>query len=102
MCKTNKKEFDTIFDALIRVKEINPRKEPNKPNRAYKCEFCGKFHLTKGSHDALAKRNKKISEKVKRHEENFIKKETDFLIKKFKLYEPKTANNKQAKRKPRA
>lgn len=85
MCKTGKKEFDTIFDAQIRINQINPNKEANKPNRSYKCEYCNKYHLTKISHESNNERNRKIGEKVKKREENFIKRETEYYTKKFRL-----------------
>ena len=85
MCKTKKKEFDTIFDANIRLMQINPNKESDKPNRAYKCEYCNKYHLTRITHEKANERNRVINERVKKREEKFINIESNYWSKKFKI-----------------
>lgn len=83
MC--NKTKFDNWWDARFRIKQINPFGESNKPIREYKCLLCNKWHLTKIPLTSNNERTLKISEKVKKREEYFINKETEFWIKKFKL-----------------
>ena len=81
MCK--KKSFDNWWDAQTRINEINPDKENDKPQRYYKCLDCNKWHLTKISTDSNNQRNQKIAKKVKNREKHFIRKETEFWIKKI-------------------
>lgn len=83
MCK--KKSFDNWWDAQTRLKEINPKNEDDKPQRAYKCIDCGFWHLTKISAENNNKRAMKIAEKNKNREEKFINRETNFWNKKFKI-----------------
>ncbi len=46
MC--DKKSFNTIKEANIRISEINreDKSKHSKPIRAYKCEICGRIHIT--------------------------------------------------------
>ena len=83
MCK--KVNFDNWWDAQLRIKEINPNKDEDKPQRMYKCITCGKWHLTKISTESNNQRTQKIGEKVKNREEKFINRETEFWNKKFKI-----------------
>lgn len=58
-CRTRKKVYETDLDALRELVAIRNRPyllgRPKQEQRAYKCTFCGGYHLTArpAAHDAL-------------------------------------------------
>ena len=85
-CK--KKAFSTQKEALTRLREIikeaTKAKSKEYPIRAYLCDKCNLFHLTKVSaHKNKFKIDKDYRTKVR--ENAFLKRETEFWEKKFKI-----------------
>jgi hypothetical protein len=85
-----KTKFETLKKAKKRANEINTKLtiDTTKTNkgqmRSYKCEECGGFHLSSMSeHKYKYKTDKKYKQKV--NEIAFIKKESAYWNKKFKI-----------------
>ena len=78
-----KKAFVNINDARIRLTEIVLNSDMDiKPIRVYKCEYCGKYHLTSKSHSAYdlntKKKRKAIQTRNWKREKSFIKRESEY------------------------
>lgn len=83
-CK--KVAFDTWWDAGARLNEIKKESDREEiPQRTYKCEKCGKWHLTKIPHQEKQKKDVIQNERIKKREESFINRETQYWEKMFKI-----------------
>lgn len=83
-CK--KVAFDTWWDAGARLKEIKKESDREEiPQRTYKCEKCGKWHLTKITQKEKQKKDVIQNERIRKREESFINRETQYWEKKFKI-----------------
>lgn len=85
-CK--KKAFDNIDDARRRLTYIVLNsKEKIKPIRTYKCEYCGKIHLTSKSEEKykknVVKKKVAIRERNTKRENDFINNEAEYWEDKF-------------------
>ena len=79
MLNCNKVSFETSWDAGARLNEIKKNNKNNViPQRCYKCDKCGKWHLTKITQLEKNKKDQKRNEIVKKREEIFIKKESEY------------------------
>lgn len=86
MSDCKKVSFDNWWDAIARLNEIKKNSDREEmPQRAYKCEKCSKWHLTKISQQEKQVKDLKQNERVKKREEIFIKKETAYWEKKFNI-----------------
>ena len=88
MEQCTKKAFSNLKEAQKRLREIqieaNETKSKEYPIRAYLCDKCNLFHLTKVSaHKNKFKIDKDYRTKVR--ENAFLKRETEFWEKKFKI-----------------
>lgn len=84
----NKKSFESQWDAIIRLKEIQQESKENKiPQSSYKCTKCNKWHLTSITSDNRNARSQKIKKKVQKSESIFIKTESNHWNKKFGIEE---------------
>ncbi|MBE99332.1 hypothetical protein [Flavobacterium coralii] len=84
-CNNSKTSYATYYDAAEALRRIRQKSNaPKKPVRAYKCE-CGKYHLTSMPIADANTIKKKVDERVKKREERFINRETEYWKKRFKI-----------------
>lgn len=86
--KCNKKAFDNLDDARIRLTDIVLNSSRDiKPIRPYKCEWCGLYHLTSKSEKKykknIAKKHNAIKRENDKREFDFLRKETEYWETKF-------------------
>lgn len=88
MKQCKKKTFASSKEAKQRAKEINAKNEETNQQteklRQYKCEYCGKFHLTKMDRNQY-KYKKDVNYRNKINEKAFINREARYWEKYFGL-----------------
>ena len=79
MITCKKKKYKTIDEARIALTKIFIKsKRQKKPIRAYKCDFCGGFHISSMSKDKYEKWVKDRPNRNKRRQERFIQTEGEY------------------------
>lgn len=70
-CK--KRSYSSYERAKGAISRINPLRRGHLPNKAYKCEKCGQYHLTKGyvnkEHRKNADHSSEVLNRIKKEEE---------------------------------